>query len=198
MNFAVNQTVHLANDKSLNKTRYRIIEGEKNAWKLEGNEGKEFKDSELTHVIDDYMDLDFMYLAKEIIGDALFYSIIEKFISKKPAFGTDTQTFMIADTIYNLLQPTLMKFYPEGWQNLKSSDTGYLQSVDFKDAAHAVEIVIIQQLVGKFWKRTNFTHGLLRHVATAYASVALNNIGGRMIHQKWSGTEADRKKPYRY
>jgi len=129
----------------------------------------------------------------EVAINAVVYAVIQKFRKSSQTFGPRFMSFALADAIYELVA----KHFVEGWVPflrpdalLRADDNGFFTSGDFKDAAKAIPIVIIQELASMVLPRQPkmFTH-ILKNAIDAYAAVAVGNIAGRFASGQMATTE---------
>ena len=191
---------------------YQITGGEKDAWEItktdddtQTKEGEAAADDTLVHAgIGRYLGAHGMQTAEEIAYNAVVYSVVQK-LRKNVFFGHQTVDFIIADAIYELVG----KYFVDSmipFAMPSSVAVGYGIGIgEFQDGIlKSIPIVLIQQLVQKFMRKSKMGHRLMHNFIDAAAACSIANVAQQNLakpiqsglagKEKRSGT----KKTYRF
>ena len=213
MGFVLGQYVIKKADESKDDADvFQITGGEKDAWKITGvddatsaEESESLKDDKLVHAgFGKYLGAHGMQTAEEIAYNAVVYSVIQKF-RKNGFFGHNTIDFMIADAVYELAGKYFIDtMVPFAMPPAVKIDYGIGIGAFQDGIIKSIPIVLIQQLVQKFMRKSKMGHRLMHNFIDAAAACSIANVAQQNLakpiqsglagKEKRSGT----KKTYRF
>ena len=132
---------------------------------------------------------DWQHIGLEIAWNTAHIAAIEKFYNKGKAFGQNTVSFAIADTIWEIGGRQYLQPWLETVLNMPApaeAEDKFVQMADFTDAMKALPICLVQKTYDKIRGRS-FSKGFFRALVMDYIAVLAGNVSGRFAGGLVSG-----------
>ena len=141
------------------------------------------KDEIEVATIVDTVATNWQHIGLEIAWNTAHIAAIEKFYNKGKAFGQNTMSFAIADTIWEIGGRQYLQPWLETILNMPApveAEDSFIQMADFQDAMKALPICLVQKAYDKLRGRS-FSKGFLRALVMDYIAVLAGNVSGRFV-----------------